>query len=65
MHFSRRRIIVALCFAVWIGAAGVICRALVTQPLEGDEAEIRLSSPALVVHAEPVVAPARVEVAQR
>ncbi|MGD0464385.1 MAG: hypothetical protein ABSB74_18025 [Tepidisphaeraceae bacterium] len=67
MHFSRRGIIVAFCFGLWIGTAGLICQALVARPPEGDETQFKLSNPGEVVHAESAgtAAPARVELAQR
>jgi hypothetical protein len=65
MHISRRGIIVALCFGVWIGAAGLICRAFVKLPLEADETQLKLSNPGEIVHAESEVAPARVELAEK
>ncbi len=63
---SRRGTIVTLCFGVWIGAAGLICRAFVARPIDGDSAEFQLSNPAEVVHAEAVnaVVP-RIVLAQR
>jgi hypothetical protein len=65
MHFSRRRIIVGLCFGIWIGAAGLICRAFVKRPLDGDEIQLKAAIPAGIVHVESMVQPARVALAQR
>jgi len=52
MHFFSfdRGIIVALCFVLWIAAAGLICWALVPRQLPDDSAP--LASPAAVVHAQ-------------
>jgi hypothetical protein len=70
MHISRllishRGIIVTLCFGVWIGAAGLICRSFVTRPIDGDENRFKLSSPAQVVRAESGIMPTRVALAER
>ena len=64
---SRRGVIVTLCFGVWIGAAGLICRSFVGTPLGADVTQFKLSNPAQVVRAESVsaVAPVRVALAQR
>lgn len=66
MHITRRAIIVIVSFGVWIGTAGLICRAFVSTPLPGDEGQSRLNNPAAVVHAEAVNAGApRIVLAQR
>jgi hypothetical protein len=66
MHFSHRRIIVTVCFGVWMGAAGLICHAFVTRPLEGDEIQVKSGSPAEIVRAASVgIEPVRVALAQR
>jgi len=46
-----RGIIVALCFVLWIAAAGLICWALVPRQLPDDS--MTITSPAAVVHAQP------------
>jgi hypothetical protein len=62
---SHRRIIVAFCFATWIGAAGLICRARLQRPLEGEETQFKAINPSDVVHAETTITPTRVTLAQR
>ena len=63
MHiFSLDRgIMVTLCFVLWIGAAGLVCWALVPKQLP-DEPTM-LTNPATVVKAQP--ASAQVMLAQR
>ena len=68
MHFFSldRGIVVALCFLLWIGAAGLVCWALVPTQLP-DEPAVG-TNPAAVVRTERVgmaVAPAQVSMAQR
>jgi hypothetical protein len=46
-----RGIVVAICFSVWIGAAGLICWALVPKELPDESSEI--VNPAAIVRAEP------------
>jgi hypothetical protein len=66
MHISRRAIIVIVSFGVWIGAAGLICRAFVSTPMPGDEGQSRLNNPGAIVHAEVVnVGAPRIVLAQR
>ncbi|HEX4055559.1 MAG TPA: hypothetical protein VHX86_14940 [Tepidisphaeraceae bacterium] len=64
-NISRRRIIVSLCFAVWIGAAGLICRTFVARPIEGEQTELKLTSPAEVVQTESNVTPTRMALAEK
>jgi hypothetical protein len=45
-----RGIIVASCFMLWIGAAGLICWALV--PRQSPDESATITNPAAVVHAE-------------
>jgi hypothetical protein len=68
MHFFSfdRGIIVALCFLLWIGAAGLVCWMLVPTQLPDEPAMV--TNPAAVVRAERVgiaVAPAQLSMAQR
>jgi hypothetical protein len=67
MHFFSldRGVVVALSFLVWIGAAGLICWALVPKALPDEP--MGVTNPAGVVRAEPavVVTPAQVSMAQR
>lgn len=68
MHFFSldRGIIVTLCFVVWIGAAGLVCWALVPKALPDEVGTA--TNPASVVRAEPAglgVTGSQVSVAQR
>ena len=68
MHFFSldRGIMVGLCFALWIGAAGLVCWALVPKQLP-DEPVMR-TNPVAIVRAEGVGiegSPAQVSMAQR
>jgi len=61
-----RGIIVALCFVLWIAAAGLICWALVPRQLPDDS--MTITSPSAVVHAQPAgaaTARGQVSLAQR
>jgi hypothetical protein len=53
MHFFSfdRGIIVGFCFALWIGAAGLICWTLVPRELPDESSGV--VNPAAVVRAEP------------
>ena len=65
---SRRAIVIATCFVVWIGAAGLICRALVPSRLGAEEGQSKIVDPSQVVRAEPpgeVATPIRVTLAER
>ena len=68
MHFFSfdRGIMVALCFVLWIGAAGLICWALLPKQLPDEP--ITITNPATVVRAERAViapSPAQLSMAQR
>lgn len=68
MHFFSldRGIIVALSFVLWIGAAGLICWALV--PKQSPDEPITITNPATIVRAERVgivASPAQLSMAQR
>jgi hypothetical protein len=60
---SRRKIIVSFCFVVWIGTAGVICRAFAGRPMETPGVET--VNPSQIVHAAAVHGTAPVRLAQR
>jgi hypothetical protein len=68
-HFfsSDRGIVVASAFFLWIGAAGLICWALVPKQLPEDQPAI--TNPAAIVHLEstriPTPAAAQISIAQR
>ena len=53
MHFFSfdRGIVVAICFGLWISAAGLICWALVPKELPDEPSEV--VNPAAVVRAQP------------
>jgi hypothetical protein len=68
MHFFSfdRGIIVVLSFVLWIGAAGLVCWALVPKQLPDEP--MTITNPAAVVRAERVgiaASPARLSLAQR
>jgi len=53
MHFFSfdRGIVVGFCFALWIGAAGLVCWALVPKQMPDEPVMTFTASPAVVVRA--------------